>query len=378
LKAGAPPPAPLELDEVLEVDAWPPAPVLVCEVPPLLQAAVVATRASERRAVLRAACVRIVGHHSTPRLPRLLNKSRSRRAQRALAAARRSSCKDFYDPHVLRCMTKVPLAFPCGADFASMNPAGARARLCEACDTVVHDLSSLTEKEAEALLGATSQRLCVRYLYDATGEVWFRDQLEAVSARQTIPARALVRSKRAARAVLSACAIALPVLTEACGGAAPRMDSPYPSTPPSASSSAAPTVSPSPSAAAELGGAPLNPVRKRPTNVARVTQIESTVVSSEDQAKLSDTRKKAHAAADATAGHARNIERSVAGCGTRDRATSDRAVTEAHQNEQAASTAAVQADSTHDPEKCEELMEQAMRANTRNALVDDTVQTCPR
>jgi hypothetical protein len=46
----------------------------------------------------------------------------------------------------------VPLRTPCAADFSSMTVLDARARLCAACDAVVHDVSGRTEGEIRALL----------------------------------------------------------------------------------------------------------------------------------------------------------------------------------------------------------------------------------
>lgn len=40
----------------------------------------------------------------------------------------------------------VPLSFPCGQDFATMQADGTQ-RLCASCDRYVHDLSKMTAAE---------------------------------------------------------------------------------------------------------------------------------------------------------------------------------------------------------------------------------------
>ncbi len=70
----------------------------------------------------------------------------------------------------------------------------------------------MTEKDAGQLLRQTSESLCVRYLHDQTGEIWFAEHF----ARRS--------SGRPSLGVKAAAAIALaatiPLLTQACGGAA--------------------------------------------------------------------------------------------------------------------------------------------------------------
>jgi hypothetical protein len=107
-----------------------------------------------------------------------------------------------------------PIATPCGADWTGMSPRG-KARLCGQCDKLVYDLSAMTELDARALLKTRpTEGLCVRYLHDATGEIWFGARDERVVA-----ASRLVR--RGAAAMSAAALVLVPALTEACGGAAP-------------------------------------------------------------------------------------------------------------------------------------------------------------
>ncbi len=124
-----------------------------------------------------------------------------------------------------------------------MKP-GDRKRFCGECRKHVHDLSSMTRHEArEVLQSRPTEGLCVRYLYDAHGDVVFRGA--------PMPASFLSRAKRIAAAA------ALPMSLAACSGApppAPMMGSiscPMPElprqppvTPPTPSGSAAPPPMP--------------------------------------------------------------------------------------------------------------------------------------
>ncbi|HTM44678.1 MAG TPA: hypothetical protein VL137_06965 [Polyangiaceae bacterium] len=99
---------------------------------------------------------------------------------------------------------------PCGADWNAMDPRGS-ARLCRSCDKLVHDLSALGERDAAQLLEQTAGSLCVRYLYDQTGKIWFREDFSPL-----IPAR---RLKLGAKGVFALSAlVAAPALFQACGG----------------------------------------------------------------------------------------------------------------------------------------------------------------
>ena len=112
--------------------------------------------------------------------------------------------------------TEATIPKPCGADWSEMTPAGASARRCAECATLVHDLSTMSPAEARAIVEAGGR--CVRYLYDVNGDVVFgappRDAL--------IVAAGALLSKTARRKWLAIASIAaLPVLLEACGGVAP-------------------------------------------------------------------------------------------------------------------------------------------------------------
>lgn len=103
--------------------------------------------------------------------------------------------------------TDINIETPCGQDWQSMKP-GDRKRFCGECKKHVHDLSSMTQNEArEVLQSRPTEGLCVRYLYDANGDVVFRGA--------PMPASFLSRAKRIAAAA------ALPMSLAACSGAQP-------------------------------------------------------------------------------------------------------------------------------------------------------------
>jgi hypothetical protein len=84
------------------------------------------------------------------------------------------------------------IATPCGVDWRAMSRRGhaRRARLCSACDKLVHDLSAMAEHEARALLHAPpAEGLCIRYLHDANGNLWF----EPGGGAAVVPASRLAR-----------------------------------------------------------------------------------------------------------------------------------------------------------------------------------------
>src|SRR4051812_35117548 len=101
------------------------------------------------------------------------------------------------------------LAMPCQLDWRAMTPADG-GRFCGDCKKVVRDLSAMRESDARALLhGAKEGELCVRYVYDRHGRIFFAGD----HAAPLIPASLLQRAKRVAR---SAAAIAVPLALQAC------------------------------------------------------------------------------------------------------------------------------------------------------------------
>lgn len=113
----------------------------------------------------------------------------------------------------------LPIAAPCGESWETMTPEGG-GRLCATCDKVVHDLSSMSEARAKRLL-ASKGNLCVRYLFDERGNVWFAGETPPLAARL------LNRAKRGA--VLVA-ALAAPLSLQACMGSMPAGDEPIETT----------------------------------------------------------------------------------------------------------------------------------------------------
>lgn len=66
----------------------------------------------------------------------------------------------------------LPIHEPCSADWERMDGDGV-VRFCRLCNKNVHDLSGMTEDEARAFL-AGGERPCIRYLFDARGQVLFQ------------------------------------------------------------------------------------------------------------------------------------------------------------------------------------------------------------
>jgi hypothetical protein len=105
--------------------------------------------------------------------------------------------------------TDIPIASPCGADWRAMKPSDTK-RFCDACRKHVHDLSAMTPEDARALLASPpTEGLCVRYLYDAHGDVVFR-------GAPLLPTGILVRARRVAKV---AAAAMLPMALAACSSA---------------------------------------------------------------------------------------------------------------------------------------------------------------
>jgi hypothetical protein len=100
-----------------------------------------------------------------------------------------------------------------------MEPRGS-ARFCGKCEKVVHDLSALSERAARRLLASTSESLCVRYLHDTSGEIWFGGDPPG-----WVPQGRLVRAGRSLAA--AAALVAGPTLIQACGGADGGADPSY-------------------------------------------------------------------------------------------------------------------------------------------------------
>jgi hypothetical protein len=110
---------------------------------------------------------------------------------------------------------EVVIRTPCGADFDAMDPRGT-ARFCASCKKLVHDLSALGEVKARALLRSTPESLCVRYLHDETGKLWFGEPTPTLIAKDQ-----LTRGKRM---MAAAALVVTPILFQACGGADPYDD----------------------------------------------------------------------------------------------------------------------------------------------------------
>lgn len=96
---------------------------------------------------------------------------------------------------------------PCDASWEQMR-GDEQKRFCDHCTKHVHNLSMLTKAEATALLEARGDELCVQYTFDQGGELMFRDNEE--------PAWRLFSQKEGLKLLLSAAALAVPMLLSAC------------------------------------------------------------------------------------------------------------------------------------------------------------------
>ena len=110
----------------------------------------------------------------------------------------------------------IPIPNPCDAAWDEMHDRG-HHRFCDHCTTDVHDLSSLTQDEAMALLEARKdEHLCVRYAHHE-GEVFFKDS--------TSPVWRLSRQLEGAKALLAAAALVVPLLAAGCESETSNTDS---------------------------------------------------------------------------------------------------------------------------------------------------------
>lgn len=91
---------------------------------------------------------------------------------------------------------------PCHADWDAMRPED-RGRFCFDCRTSVHDLSAMTEPEAQRFLrdsAANDRRVCVSYQHDEAGTLVFREAPPA----PVVPLSRLRRPRTAAAALMGA------------------------------------------------------------------------------------------------------------------------------------------------------------------------------
>lgn len=102
---------------------------------------------------------------------------------------------------------------PCHESWEQMH-GDEQKRFCDHCTKHVHNLSMMTKADAAQLLEARGDsRICVQYTYDETGEVMFRDN--------ETPSWKLFSQKEGLKLLLSAAALAVPMLLGACDTAVP-------------------------------------------------------------------------------------------------------------------------------------------------------------
>lgn len=105
----------------------------------------------------------------------------------------------------------IAIPVPCTVDWQSMTPAD-KGRFCGDCKKVVRDLSKLSAVEAKTLVqSAHGGDLCVRYVHDRHGKVFFEEDLALRSG--LLPRSFLNRARRTA--VLAA-TLAVPAFLAGC------------------------------------------------------------------------------------------------------------------------------------------------------------------
>jgi hypothetical protein len=93
-------------------------------------------------------------------------------------------------------LDNIRIAAPCSSDWNQMM-GDERVRFCQQCSLNVYNLSSMTRREAEALISNTEGRLCVRYYRRRDGTVLTKNCPEGLRAIKR-------RLSRVASAALSA------------------------------------------------------------------------------------------------------------------------------------------------------------------------------
>lgn len=96
---------------------------------------------------------------------------------------------------------------PCDASWEQMR-GDEKSRFCLHCTKDVHNLSMLSKDEAALLLEETGHNLCVQYAHNSEGQIMFRDDKE--------PSWRLFSQKQGLKLLLSAAALAVPMLLGAC------------------------------------------------------------------------------------------------------------------------------------------------------------------
>lgn len=98
---------------------------------------------------------------------------------------------------------------PCHENWAAMEDRGAR-RFCDACVKEVHDLSMLTEEEAQEMM-ARGGDICIRYTTDDQDKILFRDETSPMwRLHKQIEGAARLLMATASVALLTACEPAEP------------------------------------------------------------------------------------------------------------------------------------------------------------------------
>jgi hypothetical protein len=138
-------------------------------------------------------------------------------------------------------LDQVRIASPCHADWSNM-PGDDRVRFCGQCEKHVYNLSALSRREAEALVLATEERLCVRFYQRRDGTMLTDDCPVGLHAVR----RALMVRLSGAMAAMPLLAILFGRFTSRAAAAAPgRTAVDPPGVPPTMGVPAVPYVRPS-------------------------------------------------------------------------------------------------------------------------------------
>src|SRR5882724_5033878 len=82
----------------------------------------------------------------------------------------------------LMTVENIKVASPCSANWNAMS-GDERTRFCEGCGKHVYNISSMTRREASALVAKTEGRPCVRFYRRADGTVLTQDCPVGLRAR---------------------------------------------------------------------------------------------------------------------------------------------------------------------------------------------------
>ena len=105
-------------------------------------------------------------------------------------------------------LNQIHVPEPCAEDWDAML-GDAQRRFCAGCGCHVHDLSAMTEAQAQDLIDRTEARICVRFQTRSDGSPLTLDAMPGASGAATVAARPAFRRGR--RATVASWVVALAV-----------------------------------------------------------------------------------------------------------------------------------------------------------------------